>query len=103
MSNFKEEFRARAEKLELKESRYPNRFHNGKVAIELDRRNDRQIIVSWEVNSGFESKRFRCTDSLESWLERAFEFAARKAQESAQESLELTNRTVRHRIRRGAV
>jgi hypothetical protein len=103
MSDLKELFRERAKKLGMKESKFINRYHNGKVAIELDRRNERLIIVSWENGFAFESKRFRCGSSVEEWINRGFEFAEGKALESAQKSLELQSKRVKHRVRRGQV
>jgi len=96
-------FGERAKKLGLKESKFQNRYHNGKVAIELDRRNERLIIVSWEHGTAFESKRFRCGNSVEEWMNRGFEFAEGKAHESAQKILELQSKRVKHRVRRGQV
>lgn len=101
MKNPAGSFGERAKKIGMKESKFPGRFHNGRVAIELDPRNENQIIVSWETGSGFESKRFRCGESVERWLERAFDFAEKKALESSQESLEFSNAGGRRRQRRG--
>ena len=103
MNEIEENFKRQAEQAGLKESQFSNRYHNGQVAIELDRTNHGQIIVSWDAGSGFERKRFRLTASETDWLARAFAFARRKALELSQPSLGLTNRTVRHRVRRGQV
>ncbi len=103
MSELKELFEQRAKKLGLKESRFQSRYHNGKVAIELDQRNERLIIVSWENGSVFERKRFRYGNSVGQWLDRSFDFAQCKALESAQNSLELQQKRVKHRVRRGQV
>lgn len=103
MSELTELFKLRAQKLGLNESKFPNRYHNGKVAIELDPRNERLIIVSWESGSAFENKRFRCGNSVDEWLERGFEFAQCKAFESAQGTLELQDKRIKHRVRRGQV
>ena len=96
-------FEQRAKKLGLKESSFQNRYHNGKVAIELDQRKEGLIIVSWENGSGFEKKRFRCGNSVDEWLDRSFDFTECKALESAQKSLELQQKRVKHRARRGQV